>query len=488
LIPADWLVTVIGEKIAFLHVPKTGGTWATAALEAAGVELQEVGMHATLSDLPSSERFRIAFVREPLSWYRSYWLHRNTRGDWRGEPLDVIADCSFEEFLQNVISRRPNYLGELFNAFVGQNGSEIEFVGRYERLVDDLVEALKKARVEFDETVLRSFPPTNVSSTELSADVSEEVKMLFMLTHWRVYERFYPEHLEGVGSRSIAERLEFLAPLGGIYPGHLHSPYPSPMDLHRASPAWKNPRANITGIDLNEPGQLTLLKELSPFCQTAGLATEQTASAHFHHVNPILSGGDAETLQAMVRYLRPRRVIEVGTGHATAIALDVASEHLNADPELTIVGGGTPIIRRLRSGKTRNRIEFQASSIHKAPMALFESLEPRDVLYVDSSHVSKVGSDVNHLVFEVLPRLRPDVRIHFRGIFYPFEYPRHWIVRDHKAWNEAYVLRAFLQDNTNYEIELFLDWLKKFHTEEVERTCPTMLWGEPSSLWLRVAG
>ena len=89
----------------------------------------------------------------------------------------------------------------------------------------------------------------------------------------------------------------------------------------------------------------------------------------------------------------------------------------------------------------------------------FEKLEPNDLLFIDSSHISKIGSDLNYLLFEVLPSLKPGVIIHFHDILYPFEYPYEWIEKG-IYWNEAYLLKAFLMHNKNYEILLFNDTVK----------------------------
>ena len=88
------------------------------------------------------------------------------------------------------------------------------------------------------------------------------------------------------------------------------------------------------------------------------------------------------------------------------------------------------------------------------PVATFKPLAANDILYVNSSHVSRAGSDLNHILFNVLPALAPGVVVHFHNIFRPFEYPADWIKMG-IAWNEAYVLRAFLMFNDSFEILFF---------------------------------
>ncbi len=106
----------------------------------------------------------------------------------------------------------------------------------------------------------------------------------------------------------------------------------------------------------------------------------------------------------------------------------------------------------------------------------------RDILFIDSSHVVKTGSDVNHLLFEVLPRLRSGVLIQFHGIFHPFEYPKDWVLGGFN-WNEDYFIRAFLMHNQAYSILLFANYLHKVHPSVFD-DMPLCRRNRGGSLWL----
>ncbi|MEO8801981.1 MAG: hypothetical protein ABI304_11880, partial [Rudaea sp.] len=82
----------------------------------------------------------------------------------------------------------------------------------------------------------------------------------------------------------------------------------------------------------------------------------------------------------------------------------------------------------------------------------FTALESGDVLFIDSSHVAKTGSDVNYLYFEVLPRLAPGVRVHIHDIFLPHDYPREWVLDENRSWNEQYLLRALLMHSKGFRV------------------------------------
>jgi hypothetical protein len=130
------------------------------------------------------------------------------------------------------------------------------------------------------------------------------------------------------------------------------------------------------------------------------------------------------------------------------------------------------------------RIEILETRIQDTPLERFRALEPNDILFIDSTHVAKVGSDVNYIFSDILPILRPGVYVHFHDIFYPFEYPKEWIYEG-RAWNEAYLLRAFLAFNGAYEIVLFNTFLERFHRERFARMMPLCLKNEGGSIWLR---
>jgi hypothetical protein len=130
------------------------------------------------------------------------------------------------------------------------------------------------------------------------------------------------------------------------------------------------------------------------------------------------------------------------------------------------------------------RVEIIASPLQDVDVARFRELNENDILFIDSTHVAKLGSDVNFIFTEILPTLRRGVYVHFHDIFYPFEYPAAWL-NEGRVWTEAYVLRAFLTFNTDYEIVLFNTFLEHFHRNQFEQYMPLCLENEGGSIWLR---
>ncbi|OWY60928.1 hypothetical protein B7486_66545 [cyanobacterium TDX16] len=161
-------------------------------------------------------------------------------------------------------------------------------------------------------------------------------------------------------------------------------------------------------------------------------------------------------LYALLRHLRPKRFVEVGSGHSSALLLDAVDRHLQPGPEITLVEPYPQLVRSLLREGDEERLQVLEVPVQEVDPAVFTALEAGDVLFIDDSHVSKVDSDVNHLFFEVLPLLAPGVWVHVHDVFFPFEYPKAW-VEEGRTWNEAYLLRAFLQFNSAFRVAFFSD-------------------------------
>src|SRR5262249_30901378 len=142
---------------------------------------------------------------------------------------------------------------------------------------------------------------------------------------------------------------------------------------------------------------------------------------------------DALVLYGMIRYLRPRRVIEVGSGFSSAVMLDTNDLFCGGRVALTFVEPYPDRLFSLLRGSDRDKHTVIARPVQDVDLSLFQALSDNDILFVDSSHVSKVGSDVNHLIFQILPALADNVVVHFHDIFYPFEYPKDWVYEG-RAW------------------------------------------------------
>jgi hypothetical protein len=193
---------------------------------------------------------------------------------------------------------------------------------------------------------------------------------------------------------------------------------------------------------------------------------------------------DAAMLHAMVRTLKPRRIVELGSGHSTLVTAAAARQNAAEghpvtlevfDPFPGVVAPELPGLTRLERTRAQD-----------VPFDVFERLESGDILFVDTTHTVKIGSDVNHILLEILPRLAPGVVVHLHDIFLPYEYPRVWLEDYGLYWAEQYLLQAFLAFNSGYEIIAGVYALKRDRAAEMAALLPPGDWdGLGAAFWMR---
>ena len=268
-------------------------------------------------------------------------------------------------------------------------------------------------------------------------------------------------------------------------PGHFYSPIPSLDDLRQREAAifrvW--PR-ELPGIDLQVEGQLALLEAFRPYYDEIPFPERETEGFRYYFENTFYSYSDAIFLYCMIRHFRPRRIVEVGSGFSSAVTLDTNERFFEGRIECTFIDPEPGPLRKLLKPGDEGRVRVLADIVQTVPLSTFDGLGDGDILFIDSSHVSKTGSDLNHLVFNVLPRLGRGVLVHFHDVYYPLEYPRE-IVYEGFAWNEAYLLRAFLQYNSAFRIEFFNTYLETFHRDQIYKAMPLCARNPGGSIWIR---
>ena len=269
-----------------------------------------------------------------------------------------------------------------------------------------------------------------------------------------------------------------------VPPGHFYSPFPDLAEFDKRSAQLLSPDNQPAAIDLREREQLALFDELAPLIDDAPFPADRGDEYRYHLDNPAYSWADGLILHAMLRHVRPRRVVEVGSGYSSALLLDTAERWLDPGVELTFVEPHDELLRSLLHEGDDRRVTILDVGIQDVPVDVFAALQAGDVLFIDSTHVVKAGSDVNHLFFEVLPSLSPGVVVHVHDIFFPFEYRAHW-VREGRAWQETYLVRAFLMYNEAFEIIWFHDLMWSRHRSVVEHRAPSMARAPGGNLWLR---
>ncbi|HEX7914296.1 class I SAM-dependent methyltransferase [Rudaea sp.] len=234
--------------------------------------------------------------------------------------------------------------------------------------------------------------------------------------------------------------------------GHFYSPIVNPDELRSEyEKIWPNQVPKLIGIDLNESYHEYVLREVFGKYYEDFQYPEQgdpdTALRRFYIRNSQFSWLDARALFVLLREWRPNRIIEVGSGYSTVLISDVNERFLSgACKVLSVEPYPRPFLKEMSS------IELLEQKVQHVPYEVFEQLESGDILFIDSSHVSKTGSDVNYLYFEILPRLKPGVRVHVHDIFFPLDYPVQWVLEENRSWNEQYVLRALLTFSKKFRV------------------------------------
>jgi predicted O-methyltransferase YrrM len=271
-----------------------------------------------------------------------------------------------------------------------------------------------------------------------------------------------------------------------VLPGHFYSPLPDMADVAKRSSTLFAPAPGaLPGIDLRGEKQAALLKRFETYYSHLPFERTHNPQSRFVRPNGAFPFQDAFALHAMIRHLGPARMIEVGCGFSSCVILDTC-EALKLDTRLTFIEPYPETLLAHVRPEDLRRFELRREIIQNSPRDLFAGLQAGDILFIDTSHVSKIGSDVNFIFFGILPLLKPGVVVHFHDIFYPFEYPREWLFKG-MFWNEAYLLRAFLMFNPGFEILLFNSYLNHFMPDHIRSRFP-LSWEDPgASLWLQRA-
>ncbi|MDX2224340.1 MAG: class I SAM-dependent methyltransferase [Rhodospirillaceae bacterium] len=289
--------------------------------------------------------------------------------------------------------------------------------------------------------------------------------------------------------RSMRRLTRALAARSGLAtwvpPGHFYSPLVDPVELSSRRARVFDRTVAPTGIDLNTEGQLNLVRRLAAHYPALPIVAGDAAGLRYRSDNPTFGPGDAAIYGCLLMEVRPRRLVEFGTGYSSCLALDVDERCLGGTLDCTFIDPYPERFRTLhgRIDPTRHRVIKSAAQ--DIDLGLVDALNGGDILFVDSTHVSKTGSDVNFHLFTVLPRLKPGVIVQFHDIFYPFEYPEAWLFAENRSWNEAYALRALLTDNPNYRILLFNDYLGRRHADAMSQAMPLFMRNPGASLWLQ---
>lgn len=268
-----------------------------------------------------------------------------------------------------------------------------------------------------------------------------------------------------------------------VRPIHFYEPIP---DFRALSPERLARRRAPAGIAIDIPAQAARLEALGQRFGAEISALDRPGPEGFDFRNDYFAGLDAAVYYALVRSLRPARIVEVGAGWSTRIAARaLAANAAEGAPGALTAIEPHPAPRLLEA---KIEMTLVPKAAEEADPALFDALGSGDILFIDSSHALRCGGDVFFLYLELLPRLRPGVHVHVHDVFLPFDYPADWVIRQRLALNEQYLLEAFLAFNSRFAVELANRWVATDAPAAAAALWPAGPHAGASSFWIRRSG
>lgn len=270
----------------------------------------------------------------------------------------------------------------------------------------------------------------------------------------------------------------------GIYkPGHFYHPAPDIENIRKNEEKIFQKPDTLPGINIHAQQQISLAEGFKAF--NSGLQFIERPDIRYRVKNDFFVKPDALALFYLFNKFKPKRIFEIGSGFSSALMLDINEQFFNNQLKLTFIEPYPQRLFSLMRDTDYSNVSVKESFVQDVSLDLFDELEKNDILFIDSSHVSKAGSDVNHNFFKILPCLKTGVLIHIHDIAWPFEYPKELIYQG-TYWNEAYLLKSFLMFNNSFEIIWFNDYLYYKQHNEIKAILPDFInSGSGGSIWLR---
>lgn len=270
---------------------------------------------------------------------------------------------------------------------------------------------------------------------------------------------------------------------------HYYSPIPDTRTLK--DELWTR-HSGLFGVDINEKCQLELLSVFSRFkteYDSLPLNYNPSLKPYDYYIkNGAFESVDGEILYCMIRHFKPRKIIEIGSGYSTCLSaqaiLKNKEEEKNYRGELIAI---EPYPNEVLKSGFPGLSQLITKRVQDIPLDFFVQLGENDILFIDSTHVLKIGSDVHYEYLEILPRLNKGVIIHIHDIFLPAEYPKKWVLEEYRFWNEQYLLQAFLAFNDSFQVLWAGSFMHLKHPDKLESAFNSYNRNEvwPGSFWMK---
>ncbi|HZK61462.1 MAG TPA: class I SAM-dependent methyltransferase [Anaerovoracaceae bacterium] len=291
----------------------------------------------------------------------------------------------------------------------------------------------------------------------------------------------------GALNRVIKESFGFWQRIGiHVTPNNFYEPIPDTTSLK--DKLWSE-HSQLVGINMNDQRQLELLSmfniEFKDEYQRFPRERTRVRCEYFIN-NGVFESVDGEILYCMVRKFKPKLILEIGSGFSTFLSANAVIRNKECKSECELVSI-EPYPNEILQAGFQGLTKLIPQKVQEVPFSTFEELQENDILFIDSSHVLKIGSDVQYEYLEILPRLNKGVIIHVHDIFLPKEYPRKWVLKNHIFWNEQYLLQAFLSFNESFEVLWAGNYIHSKYPDKLEFAFGSYdrNRSRPGSFWLR---
>ena len=270
--------------------------------------------------------------------------------------------------------------------------------------------------------------------------------------------------------------------------GHFYSPVVDPETV-RDYVAMNRARGldGLQGIDFALDGMLAFWEANRDFIAATPFTQEPDGEHRYCTSGGPYPSGDAVVLRSMMHHFRPKRIVEIGSGYSTACMLDTADELGMDGLSITCIEPYPDRLFSILRDNDRDRIAFHQTGVQQIPLDAFRALERNDILFIDSSHVLKTGSDVHYELFYILPSLAPGVLVHFHDCRFPLEYSDRQIFVKNYSWNEVYAVRALLMYSTRFHVLFHASLFAEKYPAQ-RKVLPAFDQNPGSALWVRVQG
>jgi len=266
--------------------------------------------------------------------------------------------------------------------------------------------------------------------------------------------------------------------------GHFYSPVPDREEVRQHLDKQENASPPV-GINFRDTEMRAHWQRLLPTMKGIPFTDEPSSDFRYNYINDQFSFGDADILYAMLATHRPKRLIEIGSGYSSAVALDARMIE-KLDVQLTFIEPYPDRLETLLRPEDKATATIIEKKVQDVDLDVFMSLEAGDFLFIDSSHVVKTGSDVCYEILEILPNLAPGVIVAIHDMFYPFEYPKGWCLDENRGWNELYLVRAMLMHSQRYEIKFFNHYFALHHSDLASDQSVNFHRNSGGTLWLDI--